>query len=170
MDLRDLETFLLKKFKPNSDLLDFSTEKFLPPRERALSEVLKVFATVKKSDEEKLIKLNLIVKFLKNNFQKIRAIHLRTFDTEILFYEKIAPIYDQLLADVFPDKKEIYPGFFSARLSLNEEAKFRDDDTAILLQDLGIHGYHMSDKRLEGKQILFLITYFEIDHKLYVQI
>lgn len=152
MEIRDLESLLLKKFKPKSKILDLSTEEFLLPHENVLSKVLKVRATVKETGQENLTKLNLVLKFLDDEeFQKFRAVHFRTFDVEILFYEKIVPIYDQVMKDVFPDRKKVYPEFFGARLSLNEDAKFRDDDVAILLEDLAVDNYQMIRKRLQGK-------------------
>lgn len=152
MEIRDLKSLILKKFKPKSEVVDLSIQEFLPPHEIVLSKVLRVRATVKEPSQEKLSKINLIVKFLEDNdFQRSRALHCRTFDTEIFFYEKIVPIYDQLLKDVFSNKKKIYPEFFGARLSLNEDAKIRDDDVAILLEDLEVSNYQMIRKRLEGK-------------------
>ncbi|XP_014209232.1 uncharacterized protein LOC106639917 [Copidosoma floridanum] len=165
VELRDLESLLRKRLDFDG-LLECSTESLLPPGDNYGSTILKVRAVIKRNkpekNEEEKEELNLVAKMMPpTDFQRLIFHSSFTFKKETFFYKKLMPAYQQLEREFGVPADEVFdilPEFYGARFNLksggghgdgddDDEDVLVDDDAVILMQNLKVRGYYMTDRR-----------------------
>ncbi|XP_056635280.1 uncharacterized protein LOC130444239 [Diorhabda sublineata] len=147
MSLQSFENLLSKTLGTNKKIIHSDITNLVPPGENFGGELLKLTITVENQITKETEVLHAVAKKIPEMelFQKIFNIQ-ETFKSEILFYEKLVPIFKQFqkqhkIENVLNCFAEIY----GSRLNLNG-SDIVDRDAVIILEDLIISGYRNLDR------------------------
>lgn len=150
VELRDLQSVLREGLANEVTVVGFTTEPLLPLGENYNSTIMKVSAVVRRKDEEKEERLDLVAKMMPpSQVQRDMFDSPTTFRKEAFLYETLIPAYKQLQRELGLDEDfifDIVPDFYGARFSL-DPSKEIDDNAVILMQNLKSYGYYMENRK-----------------------
>lgn len=160
MEIYNLEPLICCKFGKTVKVIDCQSEEFLKPGENHCSTTLKLKLKIRRSENQMEEMVNLIGKFLTDSgIQKQLNNSLGTFKTELLYYEKLNPLYERIRQEVFHGEVEsVCPEFYGSRSGkIPGSDEIDEGNLIILLEDLLIKNYRVVDR--EGNDLDFYKNY-----------
>ncbi|XP_014205548.1 uncharacterized protein LOC106637321 [Copidosoma floridanum] len=150
IEIREFEPFLQKCLDcDHLVLVDYTATAMLPPGENFCSSIVKVDARVRKntSPREEDVALHFVAKTPdKSNRAVVDWVF--TFRPEVFAYAEVVPAYREVEEKLgIEEPLDFHPKFFGSRNSLEEDNQDSvDQDSMLLLENLGARGYYMVDK------------------------
>lgn len=151
-----LDSILQGIFGDGLKVVNYTTDNLLPSGENFRSSILKVIVQVRRTKDSPIENLYFIAKTIPTVVLEIlKQINwVSLFEKEIYMYTNIIPFYSSIELEKGIDEKKsifsIFPKLYAHPiiLALGSENDKKDTNIAILLEDLKIQGYYVSDKKI----------------------